>query len=31
MAGTPIAWTYFEAEFDNFVIELNAALAGDEK
>lgn len=29
--GTPIAWTYFEAEFDNFVIELNSALAGDEK
>jgi len=27
--GAPIAWTYFEAEFDNFVIELNSQLAGE--
>jgi len=29
--GTPVSWTYFEAEFDNYVIELNAGLAGEMK
>lgn len=27
--GAPIAWSYFEAEFDNFVLELNSLLAGE--
>jgi hypothetical protein len=25
----PVSWTYFQAEFDNYVIELNSALAGE--
>jgi len=25
--GTPVAWSYFQAEFDTYVIELNSALA----
>ena len=27
--GAPIAWTYFESEFDNYVLELNSLLAGE--
>jgi len=26
--GTPVAWSYFQAEYDNYVVELNSALAG---
>ena len=28
--GQPMAWSMFEAEFDNYVLELNAALGGKE-
>jgi len=29
--GAPVAWSYFKAEFDNYVLELYARLKGDDK